>query len=329
MVLNYFFTLEGGKIHMTQLLVQQVLTMFILSAVGYICFRTNKISMEGCRTISNILIYLSLPCVIINSFLVEYSTERLMGLIYSSIAAMIVMIICIVVSRIFFAKDPILNFAAAFSNPGFFGIPLIVATLSNGAVFYIAAFIAFVNLLQWSYGVALLTTDPSTSCEKRSWKKFIPSPKRLLKAPFMIAVIIGLFFFLTGLPMPELISKSIQYIANLNTPLAMFTIGIYLAQTNPGKMFKKPQLYLLSVVRLIVIPLVALLVLSILPAEFAEMKLALLIVSACPTGSNVAVYAQLYDSDYSYAVETVIISTLLSIITIPGIVQLADMIHFI
>ena len=314
---------------MTLLLIQQVLIMFILAAVGYICFRTKKISMEGCKTLSNILIYLSLPCVIINSFLVEYSTERVMGLVYSSLAAAIVMLISIVISRIFFSRDAILSFASSFSNPGFFGIPLIVATLSNGAVFYIAAFIAFVNLLQWSYGVALLTTDPQAAGEKGSWKKFLPSPKRLFTAPFMIAVIIGLFFFLTRIPMPDLIYKSIQYISNLNTPLAMFTIGIYLAQTNPGEMFKKPKLYLLSAVRLLIIPLISMLVLSFLPAEFAEMKLALLIVAACPTGSNVAVYAQLYDSDYSYAVETVIISTLLSVISIPLIVQLAEMIHFI
>ena len=129
--------------------------------------------------------------------------------------------------------------------------------------------------------------------------------------------------------MPDLIYKSIQYIANVNTPLAMFTIGIYFAQTNPAEMFKKAKLYLLSVVRLLIIPLVCMVVLSFLPERFEEMKLALLIVAACPTGSNVAVYAQLYDSDYSYAVETVIISTLLSVVTIPAIVKIAEMIHFI
>lgn len=314
---------------MTTLLIQQVLIMFLLAAVGYICFRTKKITMEGCRNLSNILIYLSLPCVIINSFLVEYSTERLMGLIYSSLAALIVMIISIVISRLFFSKDAILCFASSFSNPGFFGIPLIVATLSDGAVFYVAAFIAFVNLLQWSYGVALLTTDASATKAKGSFKKFLPSPKRLMTAPFMIATIIGLFFFLTKIPMPGLINKGIQYISGLNTPLAMFTIGIYLAQTNPAKMIKNSKLYLLSAVRLIIIPLVSMAILFFLPEEFAEMKMALLIVAACPTGSNVAVYAQLYDSDYSYAVETVIISTLLSIVSIPLIVQLAEIIHFI
>ena len=206
---------------MTTLLIQQVLIMFLLAGIGYICFRTKKITMEGCRTISNILIYLSLPCVIINSFLVEFSKEKLMGLVYSSLAAALVMVISIAVSRLFFSKDAILNFASSFSNPGFFGIPLIVATLSDGAVFYVAAFIAFVNLLQWSYGVALLTVDTSGPKEKGSWKKLLPSPKRLFTAPFMIATLIGLFFFLTRLPMPTLANKVIQYISGLNTPLAM------------------------------------------------------------------------------------------------------------
>ena len=313
----------------TTLLIQQVLIMFLLAAVGYICFRAKKITMEGSRNLGNILIYLSLPCVIINSFLVDYSTEKLMGLLYSSLAAFVVMIVSIVISRLFFSKDAILCFASSFSNPGFFGIPLIVASLSDGAVFYVATFIAFVNLLQWSYGVALLTIDASAAKEKGSWKKFIPSPKRLFTAPFMITTLIGLFFFFTGLEMPNLIYKGVQYISGLNTPLAMFTIGIYFAQTKPAKMLKNPKLYLLSLVRLIIIPLVSMLALFFLPQEFAEMKMALLIVAACPTGSNVAVYAQLYDSDYSYAVETVIISTLLSIISIPLIVQIAEMIHFI
>ena len=311
---------------MTTLLIQQVLIMFLLAAVGYICFRTKKISMEGCRTLSNILIYLSLPCVILNGFLVEFSKEKLMGLIYSSLAAFVVIIISIIISRMFFSKDAIANFASAFSNPGFFGVPLIVATLSEGAVFYIAAFIAFANLLQWSYGVDLLTADASAKKEKGGWKKLL---KRLFVAPFMIASLIGLFFFLTRLPMPALAGKVISYIAGLNTPLAMFTIGIYLAQTDILAMIKKPKLYLLSAIRLLFIPIISMLVLFLLPAEFAEMKMALLIVAACPTGANIAMYAQLYDSDYSYAVETVIITTLISIVTLPLIVQLAELVHFI
>lgn len=308
---------------MIYLLFKQVLIMFLLVGVGYICFRKNKITLEGSRNIANILIYLSLPCVIINSFLVTFSYEKLIGLLYSSLAAIAVLVISMVISKLFFGKDAILNFAAAFSNPGFFGIPLIVGTISNEAVFYIATFIAFLNYLQWSYGVALLINAESIHNEKGEWKKYIPSFKRLISAPFLIAVIIGLFFFISQIHVPDLLLKSVQHIAGLNTPLAMFSIGVYLAQINPIRMLKNHKLYLLALVRLIIIPAACMLVLMLLPAEFTEMKMALLIAVACPTGSNVAVYAQLYESDYGYAVETVIISTLLSVITIPVLVQLA------
>ncbi len=245
-----------------------------------------------------------------------------LGLEKSIWKAAAVMGISIIISRLFFSKDEILCFASSFSNPGFFGIPLITAILSNGAVFYVASFIVFVNLLQWSYGVALLTAKESQ--EKGGWKKYIPSPKRLFTAPFMIACLIGLFFFFSGLKVPNIMRQCVQYIANLNTPLAMFTIGIYLAQTNVFHMLKKKKLYLLSAVRLLIIPIVSLIVLTLIPQQYEEMRMALLIVAACPVGSNVAVYAQLYDNDYVYSVETVIMSTLFSIVTMPIVVQLAQ-----
>ena len=296
-------------------LAKQVLIMFLLSGIGFLMFRTNKISMDGSKSIGNILIFLSLPCVIINGFQVERTKETLTGLGLSALAAAVILAVCIVVSRLFFKKDPIAGFASAFSNPGFFGVPLIVSSLSQGAVFYVAAFIAFLNLLQWTYGVAIMTGE----------KKGL-SFKKVITAPFMIAIMIGLFFFLSGLKMPEMAKSVVSFIANLNTPLAMFTVGIYLAQTDLPAMIRRGKLYAVSVVRLLVIPAISLLLLSLIPASQMDLKLAILIAVACPVGSNVAVYAQLHNKNYTYAVETVVISTLLSIITIPGVVWLAQQI---
>ncbi len=296
-------------------LAKQVLIMFLLSGIGFLMFRTKKISMDGSKSIGNILIFLSLPCVIINGFQVERTTDTLTGLGLSALAAAVILAVCIVVSRLFFKKDPIAGFASAFSNPGFFGVPLIVSSLSQGAVFYVAAFIAFLNLLQWTYGVAIMTGE----------KKGL-SFKKVITAPFMIAIMIGLFFFLSGLKMPEMAKSVVSFIANLNTPLAMFTVGIYLAQTDLPAMIRRGKLYAVSVVRLLVIPAISLLLLSLIPASQMDLKLAILIAVACPVGSNVAVYAQLHNKNYTYAVETVVISTLLSIITIPGVVWLAQQI---
>ena len=148
--------------------------------------------------------------------------------------------------------------------------------------------------------------------------------KKVIKAPFIIAIVIGLFLFFTQIPVPSVIKQSVQYIANTNTTLAMFAVGVYLAEVDLASMFRRKSNYMVSVVRLVLIPLICVLVLTVLPSGFLDLKLAVLIAAACPVGSNVAVYAQLHGKDYPYAVETVIISTLLSVVTMPAIILLAS-----
>ena len=114
-------------------------------------------------------------------------------------------------------------------------------------------------------------------------------------------------------------------VAGINTPLSMFTVGVYLAQTDVLGMFRKKQVYFVSLVRLILIPFMSLLFLSLLPETWHDMKLALLLAAACPVGANVAVYAQLHGKDYPYAVETVVLSTLLSMLSIPAVVWLSGL----
>ena len=293
-------------------LLRQAAVMLILSGVGFVLFKSGKISLEGSRAIANVLIYVSLPCVIVNSFMVERTQERMIGLGLSAAAAVVLLLISGVVSALCFRKDAIAALTTTFANPGFFGIPLITAVLGEDAVFYIAAMIACLNMGQWTYGVSRLKGG-----------KAKVTAKTVLTAPFMVAIIIGLFLFFTGIRLPQVVTKTIDYAAGLNTPLAMFTIGIYMAQTDLKKLFGRGKLYLVSLVRLVIIPLLSFAVLCLLPASQQEMRLALLIASACPVGSNTAVYAQLYNNDYGYAVQTVVISTLLSVVTLPLLTALA------
>lgn len=302
---------------MVWILVRQILQMFLLAGLGYALFKTKKISQEGSKALGNILIYLALPAVIINGFLVERTAERVTGILVSAAVAAVLLILSILIARAFFKKDAIAAFSGAFSNPGFFGIPLIIASVGQEAVFYVACFIAFLNIGQWTYGVSILTGQPI----RQGFQL-----KKLIKAPFIIAILIGLALFIIQLPLPAVVSGTLSAVAGLNTPLAMFTVGIYLAQTDLLGMLKKKSVYLVSAVRLVIIPLVSLALLALLPQSLHDMKLALLLAIACPVGSNVAVYAQLHGKDYPYAVETVVISTLLSILTIPSIVAIASVI---
>ena len=157
------------------ILLRQVLQMFLLAGLGFLLYKGKKIGPEGSMALGNILIYLALPAVIINSFLVERTPEHLYGILYSAIAAAVVLLVSILISRAFFRKDPIAAFAGAFSNPGFFGVPLIIASVGQGAVFYVACFIAFLNIGQWTYGVSVLNGQPVLQGFQ---------PKKLIRAPF-------------------------------------------------------------------------------------------------------------------------------------------------
>jgi predicted permease len=298
------------------ILVKQILQMFLLAGIGFLLFKGGKITLEGSKTLGNILIFGSLPAVIINGFRIERTAEHVSGLLWAALAALIVVMLSILISHFVFRKDGVAAFATSFANPGFFGIPLIVASLGQGAVFYAAPFIAFLNIGQWTYGVSRLNGQPVLQGFQ---------PKKLIKAPFVIAILVGIFLFVTQIKLPEILSSCLSSVAGLNTPLAMFTVGVYLAQTDLKKMLGRRSLYLISALRLLVIPALSLLILMLFPVSMEQMRTVLLIVAACPVGSNVAVYAQLHNKDYPYAVETVVISTLLSIVTIPFILYLSSL----
>ncbi|MST91155.1 permease [Ruthenibacterium lactatiformans] len=297
------------------IIVQQISLMFVLCGIGYLLTKAGKITQANSKVLGNILVYVVLPCVIAKSFLIPQSKSATEGLVLSGCISALLLCLAIVVGRVLYPKDGIAAFAAAFSNAGFFGIPLITAVLGAETVFYSAPFIALLNLLQWTYGTGLLTG------EKAKWQ-----PRRIFTAPYMIAIMVGTLFYITGLQLPSLPMQVLNALCSLNTPLAMFTLGVYLAVVDWRKMLTSYGLVKLSVVRLLIVPLLSLAVLTLIPTAWNTMKYSVLLAAACPVGANVAIYAQLYDKDYSYAVQTVVISTIASIITVPTVVWAAQMI---
>ena len=292
---------------MAMIVFRQTLVMFLYMLVGFSLFKAKKLTVQGSRDMATLLLWLVLPTAIINSFCVEFSMVKLKQLLFSSLLGALALLLAIVVARLLFRKSPIDNFAAAFSNAGFMGIPLVSASLGPEGVFYLAGIIAMLNILQWTYGVGVLTG-----------KKGSLSLKSVLYNPIMFGTLVGLVLFVTGagVKLPTVISTTLGGVAALNAPLAMLILGCYLAQTHIKDMFTTPRLYWLSAVRLVVIPLTTLLVFCFLPLA-AEIKLAVFIAASAPVGANVAVYAQLHELDYPYACQTVSLSTLFSVISLP------------
>lgn len=295
------------------IVLRQIVIMFVYMAIGGLLFQKGLITKEGSKSLANLLLYVVLPCVVVKSFCVARTPERTSGLLVSFLAALGILLLAMAVSHLLFQKNPLDDFGAAFSNAGFMGFPLVAAVQGSEAIFYAAGFVALLNALQWTYGQSLISGDPGYR-----------SPKAILKNPLVLSLLLGILIFCFEIPMPAIASDLLAALSALNAPLAMVILGVYLAQTDPKTLFNDPHLYVVAAVRLVLIPLLTILVLKLLPAEYAAIATTLVIVAAAPIGSNVAVYAQKLGKDYAYAVRGVCLSTLLSAITMPLLMLFAN-----
>ena len=289
------------------IILKQLIIMFIYMAVGFVLYRTKLVTKDSSKALANLLIYAVLPCVILKSFCVEKTAENTKGLLISMIAALLLLLLSMAVSFILFRKRPVDNIAVAFSNAGFIGLPLVTAALGSEYVFYAVGFVAFLNSLQSTYGQAVL-----------SGNKSYVSPKAIIKNPIVISTLLGIGLFFTGLSMPSILYTTVNSLSLMNGPLAMVIIGVYMAQADMKSMITDKHGYITSLVRLVIIPVISLILIKMtLASTYPEISKTLLIVASAPIGSNVAVYAQKLNMDYTYAVRIVCLSTVLSLITVP------------
>lgn len=296
------------------LLLNQLIIMLCFLFVGYVLAKKKLITMNGCKELVNLLLLVVIPFVILNSFLVEKTYEKTMGLLCAMLLSLISFIISIGFSYVFYGtKHKIENFSAAFSNAGFIGIPLVQATLGSEMVFYIACYVAFLNIFQWIYGAYIMSGD----------KKNI-SMHNILTNAVLISFCVSFLLYIFGLNNIPYLKNVAQSIAAMNSPLAMIIIGVYLTEVSIKNIFIKRSTYICSVIRLIIIPLISLLIIKFIPIGNTSIKLALLIVLSAPVGSNVAMFAQKFKQSYSYAVEIVMLSTILSIVTMPLFILIAQ-----
>lgn len=296
------------------LLLKQNIIMFLYLLIGYFLFRKKMVSLQGCGDIGKMLLYVVMPVSILKAYITEFSAERLEGLAVSFAAAAVLLLLAIVVSRLLFRPEQgVERFGAAFSNAGFIGIPLVQMTLGGDAVFYVSSFVALLNILQWTYGVLTMTGDRSAV-----------SLKKVQTNPIVLSFIAGILLFFLPVSLPEVMESVVGTIASMNGPLAMIVLGIYLAQIPLKSLFTDGIVYKCTFVRLVLIPVLSIAVLMLFPEKYRMVKLAVLIAASAPVGSNVAIFAQFYNKDYTRAVKEVCMSTLLSIMVMPVMIGIAE-----
>lgn len=298
----------------TQILLQQTIIMFALMLLGLLLSRRGMITEQGSRDLSNVLLYAVIPCVILRSYMSEFSTEKLRAMGLSALIAVIAFAASIAVAYLTCGtRHRIENFAVAFGNAGFIGIPLVTAVFGPEAAFYVVSFSTFANLLQWTYGIVII-----------SGKKETMNLRMVFVNPVFISMVIGIALFVLQPTLPTVVTGTIGYIADGNTVLAMIILGYYLSKVQLRGLFADVRLYLFSALRLLVVPAVTILVFLPFPFARGEITLIALIAAATPIASSTAIFAQKFDQDYRRAVSYVCLSTILSVATLPLVMLFAE-----
>lgn len=300
---------------MNTILLNQLVIMFLYLLVGLGLRRANLVTGENSSGLSNFLLYVILPCVIICSFDQEASREKSIMLGVSILLGAVVLALAVFVSALLFPRHPMASFGGAFSNAGFMGIPLISALLGSETVFFTAGMVAMLNILQWTYGQSLLRGSRGRL-----------SLMTLVKNPLVIAFVLGLLLYFLPLSLPSQISRAMESFVSCNAPVAMVILGVLLGNVSPRQLFGTKMAWSASAVRLLVIPLLTLALLTLPKSLSTDLKMALLIAASAPIGSNLAVYVQKQGGNSSEAASMVCLSTLLSAVTMPLILYLAEII---
>ena len=300
---------------MTLIVIEKIIEMFIILMAGVLAYKTGLIDENSTAKLSNLLLMLISPLLIFQSYQMDFDTKLLYGLLFTLLASAITFICCMILSQ-FAIKKGIENgciekIAVIYSNCAFIGIPLINGILGSEGVFYMTAYTTVFNILFWTHGVWVMSGDGNL---KGIWKNLL--------TPAIVAVAIGLCFFIFQIRLPSIVGEPIQMIASMNTPLAMIIAGANLAQGNILKSFKNIRLYFISFLKLIIMPLVGILVLKVMNLDF-NVSFTVFIAMACPAGATTIMFAERYKKDAHYAAEIFMFTTVLSAITIPALTLLA------
>ena len=296
---------------------QQVGVLLILIALGFVLAKVKIVNEVGAKCLTDLVLYAATPCVIVTSFIRKFEKSAATGLLISLCASVAAHILFIVLSLLFIrAKDikreRVFRFAAIFGNCGFMALPLQQALLGSEGVFYGSTVVAVFNIFVWSFGVYLMSGD----------KKYV-KPKALAVSPSIIAIVVGIIVFLFSLPVPDILRKPMDFMAGLNTPLPMIVIGYHLAKSDILKGLRDKSAIFATSLRLIIFPAAALLIMYLCGVR-GNMLISLTIAFSSPIAAMTAMFSAKFDNDTSLAATIVSMSHILSIITMPPIIYLAQ-----
>lgn len=287
--------------------IQSVLFLYML--IGWICRKTDLVKAAAQPSFTNFLLYVSIPCMVFQSFDMEFTMETL----YRGASVLTIATISALVSLVFgrYAynwcnprEKCIMKYGTLVSNSGFAGLPVIQDAYGQDGLFLGSLFIIPNRIMMWSAGISLFTDAPL--------KQRI---KNVMLNPGIIAVELGVLRMLFQPAIPQQLNRALSALGAMSTPLGMVIIGMILSGVSPRTVLDK-KAFILVAVRQFLFPLGTLAILRLLGTDLLTLQISV-VLTGMPVGSSTAFLADKYGADAVFASKCVFISTLTSLITIP------------
>lgn len=299
-------------------LLNTIITLFLLMAVGFVANKIGIIDETASKKLSKLIISVGQPCLIISGLIkIEYSNDNLklglttllLGFLFHIIMSLIAFFACRPIRDL--NQQKLSEFMMIFGNVGFIGFPIYESLFGTKGLFMGAFLMVSFNITLWTWGIAILA-------RKRTDIKM--TPKKVFINYGTVPSVIGIALFLLNLNIPKFVLDTTGYIANLCTPISTLIIGALLGRSQLLKIFTTAKIYYVTIMRLILIPFIMCMMTKLLGLS-TELSLFFTAACALPSATNVSMLAELYNIDPEYSAQSVGMTSVLSIITIPIIMM--------
>ena len=299
------------------LLMEQIIQLFLMIFMGYLIVKVRLVKDEDSKVLSKIILYLIIPCVIINAFQVDYTMDTVKGLLLAlaaSVMTQVLLLIIISISGKLLHLNEVEIASVYYSNSGNLIVPIVTFILGQDWVLYGCVFMSVQLIFLWTHCKKIISRESSYD-----WKKIVLNIN-------MISVFAGVFLFFTKIRFPEIIGNTLSSVGSMIGPLSMIVTGMLIAGVDLKKVFTNKRIYLVTFIRLVIEPIIALAVIILLGMknwhpQAENIILITYMAAITPCASTITQMCQVYGNDSKYASAINVVTTLFSIVTMPLLVM--------
>lgn len=286
--------------------------LFALLAVGALLRKVGLFSEHTKGFLTDLVLYVTLPSSIILSFRMDVSREILLSFSIIFFVSVGIQLFCFLLSKVTYGKQEqgkksVLRYGLLVSNAGFLGLPIAGELFGAAGFMYASIYLIPQRIVMWTAGLSIFS--PAAVNKKQAALKVILHP-------CMVAVYIGLLWMLFPVKIPSFMEMTLSSLASCTTALSMMLIGSLFAEMKKEHLHIDRNLVSFSLLRLGFIPLVSFVATKLLGLDPLIIGVSV-ILAAMPGGSSTVILASKYGRDTIYASKLVIVSTFLSLVSIP------------